>query len=1453
MRKIPGLLLLLALLLLTSGFSLNEWRASMYQGIKQQAADQFSVLFGRRVTIESSGGVIVGQIELNGFTVPGIGRAAKVVLSFNPVKYALARGDMVQALTAISVVNGDFRILRDRTGKWEILNLMAGGPGGGGPPPFHGNIILKDCAVDYQDLRGWRATPEPFEARVRSLNGLIDLRQQDKINFTVSGKLPETVRASGTLDTKKLLYDLKISAEKLPLEKWANYTVPLSDFKASGGVADIGLRWAGSLTGRLVLHDGAGRFQSLNFSRANGTLFVVNEKLVVNDLRFELNQQPLIVNAQVTDFANPRLEGEVRLGKANVHTRLSLDRTKKEPLLVLAAKVSNLELGQLTQNAPGIKGRLYGDLDIAGPIDHLKGNFSARLAGASIFAQPFENTSASFSITNGDFLLEKFSATDGNVGFKARGKINHDLAFDFQAEAAGLHLRGQNLLGEISATLDKFLGEIHGKIDQVFLASPLRNLAASGEVSFSAGQIGEQKFDQARGNILIGGGKIEIADIFVQEKESSLEVSGQAGLGVPTILLVTGTGLKASLHLKIEPEGTLTGTAEGTIDLSGWEHLTTKYGKLRGQVGVSLALGGSMQQPSLSSSFWLDKFSVNDVYLDSITGSLSYANDKLAFPSPLIIRSGEDSYALAGNLQLNPDQPALGSMNLELKVDQAQLGTAYHLFNRLTAELARRSLAPAERKSIRLDLEKIGLPPFSNQALYHQDGKNNYLLKDWNAIRLESAKYLATVPEENIGGNFTADISLAGQFNAPSGRFIGYVNDGFFRNYPFDDLFISGSLDDKSLKIEEAVLSKGRGTLTVRGDYQFKNRLSLDFTAQNFPLDVLQIPFPSKSFKGAFDLEAQVKGPLEKIDGSIAASGKKVSLSSLDFDQFNLVASKEGPSIQLNELSLSQGGLRSNLAGSVLLSHPGEIDLTGVLRGNAVGLFNLFTDEIKWKEGAAYCSARLKGTLDNPQISGKLSVKNGTLYVRALDSNIYDLEGSAEVKGDLLEISRLRGNWRGKKTRDLTNALGLAGNIDLRNIFAEKGKVALDLALSPTRLYLDLPNLYTGVLTLSDITLQGPLSFDLSDGPTLRGKASINDAVITLAPAEPGGKALPLALDLEADLARNVYATMGDVSTLNLSNILMDLEIGGKLKVGGDLKFPRLNGKIMVKRGTVNIFNREFSLLSEDEQKKYFPYETEKIRANTADFSGEEGPAGLQPNLNISSSVVVEDQQSDASGKPVKKKVTILARLNGATGAKEETRALKISLLSFAEDPTKTPTETVPAGYSEQDLKVLLLPDFIKSLAGINQPGAQTTSVDTNAVVADYLSSRVQAVLFRSLERNAEQALGLESLTLEYNFGPQIREAIGVKEAAGFQEEKPAWSVGFVKGFFDRLFIDVRYSQAFEQTNYSNTAAQNSFNYQLTYKFNPIWSILYYREPVSINEPTTGYQKITLKAGFYLW
>lgn len=1525
MRKsFIAIIILLTLAFYASAFSLKEWRASLYRQIETEAEKSFSQIFQRPVSIQRAGGIVAGQIELYSVTVPGVGRAEKVILDFNPLKYLYKKGDMVPALNKITVVNGSFSIERDRQGRFNLASLLPQ-PGAAAGPAFQGVILIQNCRVKYSDQLGFHNTPRPFYALIETLSGRAVLKEKNRGTFDFSFKAPEAGRLQGHFDPDSGSYELNLSAKKLDLEKWANYGLPLPDPKMLGGTADLLLRISPSRRKNFPVS------LSGNFSFHEGTLF--GQKFN-GASSFTFNNNLLSVKAD-----------RLKLYHGYSSIKASIDFSSQLPQLDARADFRSINLTELAQNYPGVEGYSDGRVEISGPFSQLSGKIAASLSRAFVLGQPMQTLSSVFKFKDGELWLDDFRAAAGDAFLSARGKISRDQIIRLQADAGGIRISGKGLPGKLRARVEKFSGEVSWKMGPVFFSAPLRHITASGEVILTEGQIGEQFFDRAEGKVRFGNGEMQFTDTFLQRGGSILKVDGTAGIGFPTRLKISGEKLyledlkivnhflppeardptgpvaleieitgalsaeteltslapllalsakgkldllgislanipvqktqlnftwqdhalsipkfkldlpdsNLAFELKYQEGGPINAQLSGVVDLAPFRPFTVKYGKINGLAGFIV----NLKDQDLAASFRINAFRFNNLYLDNISGSVNYAQNQLDITRPISFVSGTDIYTLSGKVNLNPDDIFDSGADLEFKFAQVDLAAAYRLFEILRGETLRRLALSGNEKAVAVDLSNAALPSLQsflhqdNILLYSANGKKDYFLKSWGAIRKEFEQSVVTASEENLGGTLSGGIRLSGQFRDPQGKLELQVDQGYFRSLAFDSFSALARLKNGKVKIEKALLNKGQGVLSARGEYDFGKDLFLHLTANNFPLDVLQLFLPGKDFKGLFNMNASLDGALQNPKVSFAATGKDVSLAGIDFDRVTLSLTKKGDRLFLHELSLLQDNLLSSAQGSIPLAPNGQFDFEANLKGDAVGIINLFTDEIHWRKGDSTLSAKIQGAFNRPKIFGKILLSNGDIYVRSLASGINQLQGEAYINNNLLEIKSLTGIWSGERTHGWKNPLGMAGTIDLSNLLDEKSRIDLNLAFSPAHLSLAFPGLYTGGIRIRDFSLRGPFYFDFSQGPLLSGYVEADNSVITLSQAGSSGKAFPLNFDLQADLSRNVYATLGDVTTLNLSNIFMNVEIAGEgLRLSGNLEAPRLLGKVSIKRGAINIFNREFALLSPENQKKYFPYDPEKIRDNVAVFRGEEGAAGALPDIDITSTVNVENQEKDAGGQYVKKKVVVLARLAGILGAAEKERGIKINLTSFTEDQAKTPPEFIPAAYSEQDLKVMLLPDFIKSLAGIGQPGA-TTSVDTNVVVADYLSSRMQTLLFRSLEREAEQKLGLESLTLEYNFGPSIREAMGVKEIRGFEQDKPAWSVGFVKGFFDRLFVDVRYAQGMEQT--AGRAATTTFNYQLTYKITSIWSIIYYREPVNLNEITTGHQKVTLKAGFSLW
>lgn len=147
--------------------------------------------------------------------------------------------------------------------------------------------------------------------------------------------------------------------------------------------------------------------------------------------------------------------------------------------------------------------------------------------------------------------------------------------------------------------------------------------------------------------------------------------------------------------------------------------------------------------------------------------------------------------------------------------------------------------------------------------------------------------------------------------------------------------------------------------------------------------------------------------------------------------------------------------------------------------------------------------------------------------------------------------------------------------------------------------------------------------------------------------------------------------------------------------------------------------------------------------------------------------------------------VLVISRITGIPFSKEKEEGLNLTFFSFIEDTSKQPSEFTPTTYTEEDIKVLLLPDFIKSSLGMSEKGVG--EVDASDVLADYLNSRLNTYLLRNVERNLAKSLELESLTLEYNFGKDLKNMMPTTKTPieiGPQEmPETMYGIGAVRAF----------------------------------------------------------------------
>lgn len=1411
MRKTAFLLLAYAYICAYAcsyAFSFQAWEDSVYTLIKDSTIKGLQANFHvPGLSIGKISGPLVGQISFSDVVLPDFARAQKVTVNYNLFKFLYIR-DIVPAISSIKIEGATIDIKRASDNNLNTTSLLIPlVPGGPPPPVFTSKLYFKNCRINYIDAL------KPLSQSFDKVAGQISFAKKDKIIINLTGQAGGPVKIAGAFDFKKGGCDFNISVENI-------------------------------------------RFYEQLFSGKTQLSFLNNQ------LDF--------------DFKDLKLYGGQADGKATINF------AQKAPRLQLNAQVQEINLAGLAQNSPGITGSADGSVALSGLFHDLRGKISARLRQGALLGQSIDLLSSDFTISNGGILFNNFSATSKTAAVNASGSISSSLVFDFKADARGIRLAGRGFPGPMEALVEDFTGNVNWQLNDAFFASPLKHIRASGRAHLSQGRIGEQLFDRAAGGFSMGNGILNLEKVTFENKLSSLEASGQIGIGVPTGLVLTASkikledfkalnyllpkeaqnptgtadiqlnvtgelsreakiesidsllGLNASgevflfngrlanipinkghaafswenrrlsistlslvtprsnINLKLSLGNQLDGDLKGIINLDEFSALTEQYGNLDGEIGIDLLIKGQPGQPDLLADFWINNLQFNRINFSRIEGKLNYMEGQLLLPKPLLLQSGTDRYFLSGQAKIS-DKLEDSVVDLNLSTSQSNFPAFALLASRLQSELSRRAVTNAGEKTT-IDVSNLTPSlPRDFRFIYSLGNEKDSFIK----LKEQTANQNASMDPDALPfearGKVSLSLSLKGKINNPSGLFSGEIKNGAFQKFLFDSLKTEGQIKNHRVSIKNLDVAQKSGRLAARGEIGFDGSATLE------------------------------------------ATGGRIEIGGIQYDKVSAEVESTPRGLAIKYFSLSDSSLSGFIGAS--------ISLEAHLADKAPGLLNLFGDDIRWLEGRTRGTLEITGTPDRLKINGTLAVRDTSVFVRAIDAKISQISGEAVFHDSRLSFQALHGVWQGESSRQAQNNIDLAGNIDLSQI--SKGTLALDLNLKPVDFTVNLKDLYSGGLRIHSARLNGPLAFDMSQGPTLTAQAEIQNAVITIpSKQEEQKKMLPLKLNLDVKLERNVYAVMGDLSGIDISNPLLNLEVtSDNLDINGALDTPLLFGKVKIKRGSVSLLGREFLLLSTEEQKLFYPYDPDKIKENLASFDGSES---AMPDVQITGKVEVENSEKDAAGQITKRKVLILSRLKGLMGARQEGRGLKITFSGFTRD--KTAGDLRPATYSEQDLKVMLLPDFIKSFTGVEKD-ASGQPVNTNAVIADVLSSRAQSFIFRGLERNLEQQLGLESLTLEYNFGKDLKQAMGVRDTSSFEERKPDWKIGFVKGFFDRLFIDVKYAQVMEKADMART----TLNYQITYKLSPICSIMYYQEPISAQQNYAGNQKVTLSSGFSFW
>jgi len=1340
-----------------------------------------------------------------------------------------------------------------------------------GPVKVDGNVnfssLKTDVNVNAEDLnlKKWNDyLGIPF-AKDIPMSGIAD------VDLFVS-TLPDLKLKTTILLKNSLVYDRPAKGEiQLSLDK-KKFSLELDKAVfCSGGIAGS---FIADLSGKTPVLSGQFDLSKTDMSvlalkapgivgRADGSVTIKGNGTEIG-ISSDLNLDGGLLFGQIIE----KLSAAVRLKDGNIDIdpiRISsgqrelfaIGNMKKDASFVLKTRIRGFEL----QNSDIFNG-VYGSIDsfdgiVSGKLDnntlnHPLKNIEAEgmllLSRGRIGNQRISRAQGRIKLSRGVFESEGFSIVLDSGGFLLSGNIGVNKQSDFRIIGRNLDLsnlkiiddilpdgaKGVSGTGDLTVSVGGYLSE------SLNIAEAVKTLDMSVEADMLGASLGVKNIKNAKLSAFWKSKTLSLNELSFETPDSKFYVSG-----------------------KMDRNGDLSGSFNGNIFISEFSPFVQRFAKVLGRLSFNGNLSGTVSTPDISAAFVASGINYNNIKFDLLSGTARCRNAVFYLGDPAILTYGKDEYSIYGKLSFDGSGPVFSG---GVYTDKGNLASLSSMAKMAYEEFGRRT-----NTSNTTGISAIVFPDIRNyvsaEGKYNLLSADNGFLKKWEKAIYKApdrhgddslAAYLFEITAEaplglkaEFSGN-SRGVTASASFISSKGRISSYI---------FDSISGTLLLDKTALVLRDMVVKKSSGKLSASGRINFSGPLNISVKAKNFNVTGIDkavnfgIPV-----EGVLDLSASISGTFSDPKIDCVFSGKDAGVGDISIDRVDGDLNYGKGQLLVKKLNMNAGRQAASMEGIIPFVKGKEISLDLNLNGDNIGLLASLVKGVRWDSGTGEARLRATGTLEKPKINGVLSLKNAVVNIDQLKTTLYGFDADLSFKDSKAYTKKFSGIFSGDRTGGRALPFSLAGYVDFSEAFGEKKRTELDIAMADTSGYIDIPGIYSGEFSLSACRLKGPFVLpgvkNTSGNMLVKAAVALKEGSIILPNGGGVGSPKPnIEFDVSAAIGKNMRLVQGSGDqTLSMDLANINLQVFGEepLLISGTIASPVVKGDVEIKSGSLTILGREFDVVNEYEQEKYFGSDRADIIKNEAVFQGGKTYSAI-PYIRLTAkseifsyfrSQAVTYSDGSVSSPVVQKDTTIvITRISGMPFVTDRIRMIAPHFYAFKLDSSKSPAELVPASYDDNQIRIMLLPDFLKSSLGVAEGNVQE-GIDTNAILVDYLNARLQSVLFRRLTSRVENALGLESLTLDYNFGKDLEKLLPTKRGEYAVNDTPQFGVGFVKGIFDNVFIQVRYAQAIEQTSYISNM---SLNYQITWKATRFYSLVYYREPITFQQQDSTYYKATLQ------
>lgn len=623
---------------------------------------------------------------------------------------------------------------------------------------------------------------------------------------------------------------------------------------------------------------------------------------------------------------------------------------------------------------------------------------------------------------------------------------------------------------------------------------------------------------------------------------------------------------------------------------------------LQGRVAVRGGITGPLSAPLLNGVLSAWPVTVRGITFDEVGGKVSYGNGKLALSS-VEIRQQAYRYTLNGAIDLTGGEAVYDARLIVHESDVMSIVSMFYkkplpiklsAYGEITFTGTKKDFSGAAHLvsgpgtaygepfakaelSVAITPTRISFPDVTiakgagnikASGFIGFDRTYSASLKT-RSIDLSDMALFSNMP---FSGRFSLDVSSSGSFSAPS------VIAGL--NVP--ELFASGQslgMLSANVRIDKGDLSfgmeAGQGTVKASGTVSLKqpHRWSMNGSVAIKDVDPFAL-LGKKALigRGRLDMDGMLwlKGEglaPERIDGG--AEIRRIGLLIGDYliqtdheTGFNI----SGGRLALKDTGLSGPGTRLFVSGFADLFRQLNFRFAGAAD---LSLLRLMYKEVEYSAGRAEASLTVTSDWYNPEVSGRLTIKDAEIKVKDVPQKFTGLSGAIELDGERILVQGISGSVGGG-TMNLTGSVQLAG-LGLRDF---SFKTVFD----------EVTVRYPPGLTS---TLSGELSYDGdSEFQILSGEVEIKRARYDTR-IDWKSMLLDMAKGLYQKKKKDIAWIGGTEMNIRFSgkenivlqNNLAKLNLSVDLFLRGTVDKPQIIGRVEAVRGVVYFRRNDFNIL----------------------------------------------------------------------------------------------------------------------------------------------------------------------------------------------------------------------------------------------------------------------------------